>query len=104
MGLRLGTGSGGMRLVELFLGSGTDFIEFRVQSPDLRVQLNKTEAWSTDQTVGLHAGIVPLASGLQINAGGWLLSLRIALQIQEVEARCFHNAPIMAHSLRKRRN
>ena len=87
-----------------FLARERISFEFRVQPPDLGVQLNETQACGGNEPVCFHSGKTLVAYRLQIDTGRGLLSLRVTIDIREVQARGFHDGAIMAHTRRKSGN
>jgi hypothetical protein len=93
---RLGTGGGGECFVELFLGAGANLVEFSMQTPDFRIEFDEVEALGGDEAIGFHSGVVLLAAGFQIDAGGRQLRSGVGVQIHKIQARSFHDRAIMA--------
>jgi len=88
-----------MSSVELSLCPGADFLEFPLQSSDFCIEFDKTQTLTTHEPLRLHSGIILFASCLQVDASGWLLSSRVAFQVNKIETQSFDHAAIMSPSV-----
>jgi hypothetical protein len=57
----LSSGGSRLRLTELLLRSGTNFVKFRAQPSDLSIQFDKIQTVGRHQSVRLHSRIILFA-------------------------------------------
>ncbi len=74
------------RLVELLLGSGANFVEFRVQPSDFGIQFDEAQALRRGQPSRFHPSVVLACVCFNGDAGGRLHGSRVALQVDQIEA------------------
>src|SRR5580658_4831728 len=62
-----------VRLIKLLFGAGTNLIQLRMQSSNLSIELDETQARNSDQLLGLNPGKVLDTDRFQVNACRGLL-------------------------------
>jgi hypothetical protein len=88
--------------VKLPLGSGANFIQFRMQSPNLGIELDKAQARRANQGIGSDSRVILRPVGFQINTGGRLQGSWIGIQVHKIQTTRVHDAVIITHNSPRR--
>jgi len=83
---RLGAGGRTERPVKLLFGSGSDFVKFRMQPADFRIQFDKRQTLRGNEFFRRHSSVGLSTARSHADTRGGLLGSRVAIQIHQIEA------------------